>query len=57
MEANLKILLRGCKSKVEAQKIVGAYVREAKGKDTLNDRILLTKKRKETGAKVGLNQS
>lgn len=52
VEENLKALLKGCKSKVEAQTIVAAYLREAKGKDTLKDKILLTRKRKETGAKV-----
>ena len=53
MEPELKQLLKGCKSKAEADRVVVAYMREAKGRENLNDRVLLGRKRKETGAPVG----
>ena len=52
VEPELKQLLVGCKSDQEKKQIVSAYLREAKGTDQLTDRVLLARKRKETGAKV-----
>ena len=52
VEPELKQLLVGCKSDQEKKQIVSAYLREAKGIDQLTDRVLLARKRKETGAKV-----
>ena len=54
VEPELKQLLKGCKSRPEADRVVAAYAREAKGRENLNDRVLLARKRKETGAKVGV---
>lgn len=52
VELELRQVLKGCKSKAEADRVVAAYMREAKGRENLNDRILLARKRKETGAQV-----
>jgi len=52
ISVDLKILLRSCGNKVEAEKLLSAYLRESKGKETLMDKVLLARKRKETGVKV-----
>lgn len=52
MEVQLRQLLRGCKSKAEADRVVAAYIRESKGRDNLNDKILLSRKRRELGLQV-----
>lgn len=52
VEPELRQLIKGCKTRGEADKILGAYKKEEKGRDTAADRLLLARKRLETGAKV-----
>lgn len=54
VEPELRQLIVGCKSDPERKQVVAAYLREAKGTDKLTDRVLLARKRKETGAKVSV---